>query len=83
MVGYNCYRGKEPWDNVTRGREESMCKLTHMISSVPIKDRIVGGPLVVLNAYLSLSWPDNSFRPRSRVAQLRTGLVLSKCAHWR
>ena len=56
-----------------------MCRLTHVILSVPIKDRVVGGPLVILNACLSLSWPDNSFRPQSRVAQLRPGLVLSKC----
>ena len=61
IVGYICYRGKEPWDNVTGGRAESMCMLTHVISSVPIKDRIVGGPLVILNACLSLSWSDNSF----------------------
>ena len=24
MVGYICYRGTEPWGNVTRGRMESM-----------------------------------------------------------
>ena len=54
-VGYICYRGKEPRDNVTRGRAESMCRLTHVIPSVSIKDRIVGGPLVILNACLSLS----------------------------
>ena len=40
-VGYICYREKEPWDNVTRGQAESMCWLTHVIPSVPIKDRIV------------------------------------------
>ena len=27
----------------------------------------------MLNAYLSHSWPDKSFRPRSRVAQFRPG----------
>ena len=53
--------GKEPWGNVNGGRVESMCRLTHVISSVPIKDRIIGGPIVILNACLSLSWPDNSF----------------------
>ena len=63
MVGYICYHGKELWGNVTRGWAESMCRLTHVIPSVPIKDCIVGGPLVILNACLSLSWPDNSFRP--------------------
>ena len=35
------------------------------------KDRFVVRPHVMLNTCLSLSWPDNSFRPRSRVAQLR------------
>ena len=42
-VGYICYRGKEPWDNVTGGRMESMRRLTHVILSVPIKDRTVVG----------------------------------------
>ena len=42
-VGYICYRGKEPWDNVTGGRAESMCRLTHVIPSMPIKDRTVVG----------------------------------------
>ena len=55
MVGYICYRGKEPWDNVTRGGAESMCRLTYMIPFVPIKDRIVGGPLVILNTCLHLA----------------------------
>ena len=32
--------------------------------------------LTRLNACLSLSWSDNSFRPRSRVIQLRPGIVL-------
>ena len=30
--------------NVNGGRAESMCRLTHVISSVPIKDRTVVGP---------------------------------------
>ena len=42
-VGYICYREKEPWDNVTRGWAESMCRLNHMIPSVPIKDRTIVG----------------------------------------
>ena len=40
-------------------------------SSVLVKDRFTVRPHVMLNACLSLSWPDNSFRPRSQVAQLR------------
>ena len=43
-VGYICYRGKEPWGNVTEGRTESMHRLTHVILSTPIKDHILAGP---------------------------------------
>jgi hypothetical protein len=42
-VGYICYRGTEPWGNVTGGQAESMCRLTHVISSVLVKDRTVVG----------------------------------------
>ena len=42
-VGYICYRGKEPWGNVNGGRAESMCGLTHVIPSVPIKGRTIVG----------------------------------------
>ena len=39
-VGYICYHEKkELWDNVTGGQAESMCRLTHVILSVPFKDR--------------------------------------------
>ena len=41
MVGYICYRGKEPW--VNGGRAKSMSRLTHVIPSVPIKDHTVVG----------------------------------------
>ena len=37
------------------------------------KDRQLAVYLVMLNARLSHSWPDKSFRPGSRVAQLRLG----------
>ena len=33
--------GKEPWGNVNRGRAESICRLTHVIPSLAIKDRTV------------------------------------------
>ena len=42
-VGYICYRGIEPLGNVTGGRAESKCRLTHVILSVPVKDRTVVG----------------------------------------
>ena len=35
--------GKEPWGNVNGGRVESMCRWTHVIPSVPIKDCTVVG----------------------------------------
>ena len=41
--------------------------------SMSVQDRFAIRPHVMLNACLSLSWPDNPFRPRSRVAQLRPG----------
>ena len=36
----------EPWGHVTRGRAKSMCRLTHVILSVPVKDRTVVGAFV-------------------------------------
>ena len=45
-VDYICYRAKEPWGNVNGGRVESMCRLTHVIPSVPIKDHTVVGAFV-------------------------------------
>ena len=45
-VGYICYHGKEPWGNVNGGRAESMCRLTHVNLSMPIKDRTVVGTFV-------------------------------------
>ena len=39
--------------------------------SMSVKDQFAICPHVMLNACRSLSCPDNSFRPRSRVAQLR------------
>ena len=46
MVDYICYRGKEPWGNITGGRTETMCRLAHVIPSVPIKDRTVIGTFI-------------------------------------
>ena len=45
MVGYICYHGKEPWGNVNGCQVESMCGLTHVIPSVPIKDRTIVGTI--------------------------------------
>ena len=46
MVGYICYREKEPWGNVTRGRMKSMHRLAHVILSMPIKDHTIVGASV-------------------------------------
>jgi hypothetical protein len=35
----------------------------YLSPSVSVKDRFVVRPHVMLNACLTLSWPDNSFRP--------------------
>ena len=43
MVGYICYHRKEPWGNVNGGREESMCRLTHVILSMSVKDHTIVG----------------------------------------
>ena len=43
MVGYICYRGKEPWGNITIPLLESMRRLAHVIPSVPIKDCTIVG----------------------------------------
>ena len=37
---------KEPWDNVTRGRTKSLCRLTHVILSMLIKDHTILGTFV-------------------------------------
>jgi hypothetical protein len=57
--------------------------LAMLIPSVSNKDRTIVGTFVKIEHNLSLSWPDNLFRPQSRVAQLRPGVILSKCAHRR
>ena len=46
MVGYICYRGKEPWGNVTERRTKSMRRLAHVILSVLIKDHTIIGTSV-------------------------------------
>ena len=42
-VGYICYRGKEPWGKCKWRSGGVYGRLTHMIPSVPIKDRTVVG----------------------------------------
>ena len=45
----------------------------YLSMSMSVKDRFAVRPHVMLNACLTLSWPDKSFRPRSRVAQFMSG----------
>ena len=42
-AGYICNHGKEPQGNVNGGHAESMCRLTHVIPSMLIKDHTVVG----------------------------------------
>ena len=43
MVGYICYRGKEPWGNVNGGREDSMGRWTHVIPFMLVKEQTIVG----------------------------------------
>ena len=71
MVCYICYHGKEPCvnnekrsDGMTVVQQQGMKVLgVNLSPSVSFKDRFVVRPHVMLNACLSLSWPDDSFRP--------------------
>ena len=45
----------------------------YLSPSMSIKDRFAVRPHVMLNACLALSWPDLMIRPRSQVAQFRSG----------
>ena len=81
MVGYNCYRGNKHvlMNKKETGRDCDREATRHgglgacLSLSVSIKDRFALRPHVMLNACLALSWPDKSFRLRSRVVQLRSG----------
>ena len=42
-VGYICYHVKEPWGNVNGDRAESICRLTHVIPSMLVKDHTIVG----------------------------------------
>jgi len=44
----------------------------NLSQSVLVKDRIAVRPHVMLNACLTLSWPDKSFRPRSLRVHLQS-----------
>jgi hypothetical protein len=88
MVGYICYhRNNDALINKMRPNGIEIEKRqglevldAYLSPSVSVKDRFAVRPHVMLNACLTLSWPDNSFRPRSRVAQLRPGPDLYECA---
>ena len=52
----------------------------YLSPSMSINDQFVVRPYVMLNACLALSWPDPMIRPRSQVAQFRSGPNKWKCA---
>jgi hypothetical protein len=91
MVGYICYRrnnhvliNERRLGGIEIEKRQGMEVLGGYLSpSVSFKDQCIVRPHVMLNACLTLCWPDNSFRLRSRVAQLRLGSVLYECAPWR
>ena len=55
MVGYIFYHGTEPWGNVTRGRVESMSRLTHVVPSMLVKDHNVVGTSDKIE-HMPLTW---------------------------
>ena len=81
MVGYNCYRGnnhvfmnkKETGWDCDREATRHGGLGANLFPSMSVKDRFTVRPHVMLNACLTLSWLDKSFRSRSRVAQFRPG----------
>jgi hypothetical protein len=87
-VGYICYRGNNhvlinemKLGGIAIEKRQGMEVLGAYLSpSMSIKDQFVVRPHVMLNACLTLSWSDNSFRPQSRVAKLRSGPNLYECA---
>ena len=88
-VGYICYRGMnhELIMNLRPGgmtimQQQGMEVLgVNLSPSVSVKDRIAIRPRVMLNACLSLSWPDKSFRPRSLRVHLRPDTPFGLSAH--
>jgi len=73
MVGYICYHGNNHGVNnewisggMTIMKQQGMEVLgVNLSPPVLFKDRYAVRPLIMLNACLTLSWPDKSFRPRS------------------
>ena len=72
-VGYICYRGNNhvlimnlrPGGKTIVQQQGMEVLGVNLSPYVSVKDRIAVRPRVMLNAGLSLSWPDKSFRPRS------------------
>ena len=80
-IVYNFYRGN---NHVLMNKKETRWDCgreatrhggldAYLSMSMSVKDRFAVRPHVMLNACLALSWLDKSFRPQSRVAQLRLG----------
>ena len=70
-VGYNCYHGnnhvlmnkKETGWDCDREATSHGGLGAYLSLSMSVKDRFAVRPHAMLNACLSLSWSDNSFRP--------------------
>ena len=88
-VGYICYRGMNlklimnlrPGGRAIVQQQGMEVLGVNLSPSVSFKDRIAVRPRVMLNACLSLSWPDKSFRPRSLRVQLRPDTPFCMSAH--
>ena len=88
-VGYICYRGNNHVlimnlrpGGMTIVQQQGMEVLgVNLSPSVSFKDRIAVRPRVMLNACLSLSWPDKSFRPRSLRVHLQPDTPFGSSAH--
>jgi hypothetical protein len=82
-VDYICYREnnyvlineRRPGGIEIEKRQGMEVLGAYLSPSVSVKDRFAVRPHVMLNACLTLSWPDKSFRLRSLVAQLRPEAV--------
>jgi hypothetical protein len=82
-VGYICHRGnnhvlineRRPYGTAIEKQQGMEILGDYLSPFVLVKDQFTVCPHVMLNACLTLSCPDNSFRPRSRVAQLRSKAI--------
>jgi hypothetical protein len=81
MVGYICYRGIEPGLNRMKIERRLVGLLDlQWLHLCRLRTNSWSLSLVMLNACLSLSWPNLSVWPQSQVARLRAEAGLLECA---